>query len=129
VAAIGTGWAETAWIEAAWIAEAWDDEPYVAPVALTGGVKAKKRTVKYVDKSFFPWTQPERDEIDNELLESLKPKRPTLKIVKRAPQPDFDDTLQAERLDKELVDELKRIETERKKRAKRHKAAIMLLLS
>lgn len=125
--AIGTGWADGAWIDAGWVEEAWDDVPYEAPAALTGGVRAKKRTIKYVDKSFFPWTQPEKDEIDKAFEETLKPKRPKLRIVKA--KPDFDSTLEAERLDRELVQELKRVEDERKKRAKRHKAAIMLLLS
>ena len=126
MAAIGTGWAETAWIEAAWVAEAWDDVPYEAPSALTGGAPPKRK-VKYVDKSFFPWVQPE-DDILEDFIEEIKPKkRPKLKIVKRTP--DFDDTLQAERLDRELVEELQRVEKERKKRARRHKAAIMLLLS
>jgi len=97
----------------------------VAEAALGGA--PPKRKVKYVDKSFFPWVQPE-DDILEDFIEEIKPKkRPKLKIVKRTP--DFDDTLQAERLDRELVEELQRVEKERKKRARRHKAAIMLLLS
>ena len=95
-------------------------------VELAGGAPPKRK-VKYVDKSFFPWVQPE-DDILEDFIEEIKPKkRPKLKIVKRTP--DFDDTLQAERLDRELVEELQRVEKERKKRARRHKAAIMLLLS
>ena len=92
-----------------------------------GGVR--KRKTKRVGREFFPWSQPENDFIDEEVLESLKPKRPKLRIVRKA-EPDFDTSvLEPERIDRELVLELKRIETERKKRARRHKAAIMLLLS
>jgi len=125
MAAIGSGWAETAWVEAAWVTEAWDDVPYVEPEPVLGGVK--KRKIKYVDDDFFPWTQ-QKDDILEEFIEDIRPKkRPKLKLVKKTI--DFDDTLQAERVDRELITELQRIETERKKRAKRHKAAIMLLLS
>lgn len=91
-----------------------------------GGVVAKRK-IKRVDRNFFPWTQ-QPDPIEEEFVKELK-KKPKLKIVKKAPQPDFDSTLEAERLDRELVEELKRVEKERKDRARRHKKAIMLLLS
>jgi len=91
-----------------------------------GGVKAKRR-IKKVDRNFFPWTQ-QPDPIEEEFVKELK-KRPKLKIVKRAPQPDFDSTLESERLDRELVEELQRIEKERKKQARRRKKIEMLLLS
>jgi len=90
-----------------------------------GGVKAKRR-IKKVDRNFFPWTQ-QPDPIEEDFVKELK--RPKLKIVKRAPQPDFDSTLESERLDRELVEELQRIEKERKKQASRRKKIEMLLLS
>jgi len=85
----------------------------VSEVAL-GGVR--KRKIKPMPKHFFPW---EKKEI----------KRPKLKIVKRAPQPDFDSTLSLERIDRELILELQKSEEIRKKRIRRRKTIEMLLLS
>jgi len=91
---------------------------------VAGGVR--KRKIKVMPKHFFPWEQ-EEDEYIEEVIKDLK--RPILKIVKRAPQPDFDSTLEGERLNQEIIKELKRVEKLRKKKAQRRKAIEMLLLS
>jgi len=96
----------------------------IEPEVVTGGVR--KRKIKVMPKHFFPWEQEEDDFIE-EVIKDLK--RPILKIVKRAPQPDFDSTLEGERLNQEIIKELKRVEKIRKKKAQRRKAIEMLLLS
>jgi len=89
-----------------------------------GGVR--KRKIKPMPKHFFPWEK-EEDEYIEEIIKEIK--RPKLKIVKRAPQPDFDSTLSLERIDRELILELQKSEEIRKKRIRRRKTIEMLLLS
>lgn len=122
--AIGTGWADGAWVDAGWITEAWDDVPYTVPVAKRG--QGRKARLIQVDNLLKPW-ETEPDEFINEVIRDIK--RPKLKIVKRAPQPDFDSVLESERIDRELIAELKKTEKARKDRLRRHKKIIMLLLS
>jgi len=93
-----------------------------AAAVLAGGVKRK---IKPMPKGFMPWEKEEDDFIE-EVIEEIK--RPKLRIVKKA-QPDFDSTLEAERIDRELIAELQESERIRKKRIKRRKAIEMLLLS
>jgi len=90
-----------------------------------GGIR--KRKIKSMPKHFMPWEK-EEDEYIEEIIEEIKAK-PKLKVVKRAPQPDFDSTLSLERIDRELVLELQESERIRKKRIRRRKTIEMLLLS
>jgi len=88
--------------------------------------KSKRRVRRVTTELLRPWEAPANDEIDEQIIEDIK--KP-LKLKKRAPQPEFDDLLEPERLQRELVAELQRVEKERKKRYNRKKAIEMLLLS
>lgn len=92
-------------------------------VIVTGGAR-KRRIYQFPDLK-RPWEQP--DEIDKAIIEDVKKQRKKRKLLK--PQPDFDSQLELERIDRELIAELKKHEEHRKKQARRRKAIEMLLLS
>lgn len=95
-------------------------------VTAAGGIR--KIRVKKAPKGFFPWEQPENDEFIEEVIEEIK-KKPKLKIVKKTITPDFDEQLQLQKIDEELIAELQEAERRRIKRIRHRKAIEMLLLS